>query len=103
MATSSQNMLADQGDKKQEEESQTNDLPAFAANPGAETSFGGAGGVRLDGRLTLLVAPNGLVDFITMDGHFLRGLDPQAYLIAADFHDDDRNVIIDDDALVLFP
>ena len=62
--------------RKQQEESQTSDLPEFGANPGTGTSLGGAGRVRLDGRLTLLITPNGLVDFITMDGHFLRGLDP---------------------------
>lgn len=66
-------------------------------------SFGRFGRIRLDGRRTLLVAPNGLVDFITMDGHFLRGLDPETHLIAADFHNDNRNVIVNDDALVLFP
>jgi hypothetical protein len=37
-----------------------------------------------------------------MDGHFLRSLDPEADLIAADLHNDDRNVVVDDDALVLF-
>jgi hypothetical protein len=57
----------------------------------------------LTGVVLLLIPPNCLVDLITMDRNFLGRFDAQADLIAADFDHDDRNVIIDDDALVLFP
>jgi len=51
----------------------------------------------------LLIAADGFVDFVAMDGHFLRGLYTKSYLVAADLDDDDGNIIIDDDTLVLFP
>src|SRR5262245_49745503 len=51
----------------------------------------------------LLVAANRLVDLITMHRYFLRSFHSEAYLVAADFYHDDRNIIIDNDALVLFP
>jgi hypothetical protein len=38
-----------------------------------------------------------------MNGDLFGSLDPQSDLVAADLHDDDRNVIVDNDALVLFP
>jgi len=40
-------------------------------------------------------------DFAAVDRHFLRGLDPEANLVPADFHHNDGNVIIDDNTLVL--
>ena len=57
----------------------------------------------LAGILLLLVAPNGFVDLITMYGYFLGRFDAKAHFVAADFYDDNRNVIINNDALVLFP
>jgi hypothetical protein len=41
-------------------------------------------------------------DFAPMNGDFLGGLDPQADFVASDLHNDDRNVIVDDDTFVLF-
>jgi hypothetical protein len=38
-----------------------------------------------------------------MNGNFLGRFDAQADFVAADFHHDDRDVIVDDDTLVLFP
>jgi hypothetical protein len=55
------------------------------------------------GILLLLITPNGFIDLITMHGHFLGRFHAKAHFVAADFHDDDRNVIINNDALVLFP
>jgi hypothetical protein len=51
----------------------------------------------------LHIATNGFVNLVAMHRYFLRGLDAQAYLVATNFDDDDRNVIVDDNTLVLFP
>jgi hypothetical protein len=69
------------------------------------TLFRGAGRIGFAGGSVVrsLIAANGFVDLITMDRHFLGCFHTKADLIAADFHHDDRNVIIDDDAFVLFP
>jgi hypothetical protein len=53
--------------------------------------------------LLLLITANGLIDLITVHRHFLGRFDAQADFVAANFYDDNRNVIIDNDALVLFP
>ena len=49
------------------------------------------------GRFILL---DRILDFTTMNGYFLRSFDPQAYLVAANFNNNDGNVIIDDNTLV---
>jgi hypothetical protein len=38
-----------------------------------------------------------------MHWHFLRRFHAKPDLVAADFYDDNRNIIVDDDTLVLFP
>ena len=50
-----------------------------------------------------LTAGNGIEYFLPVNRHFLRCLDSQADLVAADFHDNDRDVVVDDDAFVFFP
>ena len=40
-------------------------------------------------------------DFAPVYRHFLRGLDPKADLISSNLNDDDRDVIVDDNTLVL--
>jgi hypothetical protein len=47
------------------------------------------------------VAVNRIEHFAPVDRHFLRGLNPEANLVSSDLDDDDRNVIIDDNTLVL--
>ena len=44
---------------------------------------------------------NRIEHFAPVDRHFLRGLDPQADLVPSDLDDHDRNVIVDDNTLVL--
>src|SRR3954447_1029801 len=44
---------------------------------------------------------NRLVDLATVDGHILWGFDAQSHLVTADLDHSDRDVIVDDDALVL--
>lgn len=46
-------------------------------------------------------AAYGFVNFVTMHGHFLRSLDTQANFVASDFDHDNRDIVIDDDTLVL--
>ena len=48
----------------------------------------------------VLVSPDRLVHLIAVDGHFLGSLDAQADLVAADFHNHDGDLVVDDDALV---
>ena len=59
-------------------------------------------GLAVDGTI-LLVTANRFVDFIAMNRDFLGGFHPQANFVATDFHHDDRNVIVDDNTLVLLP
>jgi hypothetical protein len=54
-------------------------------------AFGGGG----------FVATNRIEDFPPVNRYFLRGFHPQAHLVASDLDDYDRNVISDDNALVL--
>jgi hypothetical protein len=49
------------------------------------------------------VALNGIIDLTTVDRDLLGCLDAQPHFIAAYFHDDNGDVIVDDDAFVLFP
>ena len=48
-----------------------------------------------------IVALDGIVDLAAMHGHFLRSFHSQAHLIAANFDNDDGNVVVDHDAFVL--
>jgi hypothetical protein len=48
----------------------------------------------------VLIATNGLIDFVTMDWHFLGGLDAQSHFVAANLNNDNSDVVIDDNALV---
>jgi hypothetical protein len=67
--------------------------------------LGSLGCVGLTG---FFAAPGGFVamdrieDLAPVDRHFFRGLDPESDLVSADLHDDDRNVIVDDNTFVLF-
>jgi hypothetical protein len=93
-------LLAEMGYKKE--------LTRRARHAGEWKLFGRGSAVAmrdglLAGILLLLVAPNGFVDLITMYGYFLGRFDAKAHFVAADFYDDNRNVIINNDALVLFP
>jgi hypothetical protein len=38
-----------------------------------------------------------------MHRNFFRRLDTEPHLVATDFNDDDRDVVVDDDALVFLP
>lgn len=51
----------------------------------------------------LLISPNSLVHFITMHGYFLGRFHAQPDFVTADFHNDDCNIIVDNNAFVLFP
>ena len=53
--------------------------------------------------LRLLVAFDGIVDLATVYRHFLGSFNSQTHLVTANFNDNNRDVIVDDDALVLFP
>src|SRR5262245_1959149 len=44
-----------------------------------------------------------IIDLTTMDGDLLGGLHAQSHFVAANFDDDNRDVIVDDDAFVLLP
>jgi hypothetical protein len=49
----------------------------------------------------LLIATNRLIDFVAVNRDFLRSFHSQADLVPTDFHDDDCNVIVDDNTFVL--
>ena len=44
-----------------------------------------------------------IIDFTPVDGHLFRGLHAQTDFVAANFDDDNRDVIVDDDAFVFLP
>ncbi len=48
------------------------------------------------------VAVDGVENLATMNRHFLWRLNAQSHFVAANFHDDNRDVIVNDDTLVLF-
>jgi hypothetical protein len=47
-------------------------------------------------------ALNCIVNFTAVHWHFTRGFHPQANFVTANLDYDNRNLVIDDDALVLF-
>jgi hypothetical protein len=51
----------------------------------------------------ILFAFDGLIYFLSVDRNILRGLDTQANFIALDFHNDNTDIIVDDNAFVLLP
>ena len=57
------------------------------------------------GRVTFLVllfvALDSVIDLAAVDRYFFRSLDSQPHLVPADFHDNDRDVIVDDNTFVL--
>src|ERR1043165_7368327 len=57
---------------------------------------GGSFGVRR-------LAMNRFIDFLAMDGNFLRCDNPQTNLVATNFHDGDGDVIVNDNTFVFFP
>src|SRR5436305_4204522 len=66
------------------------------------------GGVRsrLRGRRAVLggfISLDRIIDFTTMDGDLLRGFHAQSHFVASNLDDDNRDVIVDDDAFVLLP
>lgn len=44
---------------------------------------------------------DGIVNFAAMNRNFLRRFDAEANLISPNFNDDNRDVVVDDDAFVL--
>lgn len=50
----------------------------------------------------LVSALNSIVNFTAVHWHFTGGFHPQANLVTANLDYDNRNLVIDDDALVLF-
>jgi hypothetical protein len=52
---------------------------------------------------SLFVAANGIVDLATMDRYFFGGFDPKSHLVTANLNHYDRNVIVNDNTLVLLP
>ena len=47
------------------------------------------------------VAPNGVKNFAPVDRHLFRRLNAQTNYVASNFDDSDRNVIVDDNTLIL--
>ncbi len=45
---------------------------------------------------------DGVEDLASMNRNFLRGLDTKADLVSTNFNDDDRDIVVDDDAFVFF-
>jgi hypothetical protein len=56
-------------------------------------------GIRIESTGLIL---DGLVNLTTMDGDVLRRLDTETNLVAANFDHGHRDIVVDDDALVLF-
>jgi hypothetical protein len=57
---------------------------------------------RFGGRLVGCFAVNRIKDFLAMDGHILRCTNPQPDFIASYLYDGDDNVVVDNNALILF-
>src|ERR1700728_2315299 len=68
---------------------------------GKDSSGFGANSVGIGIESTGLIL-NGLVDFTTMDGDMLGRLDTETDLVSTDLDHSHRDVVIDNDALVLF-
>ena len=66
---------------------------------------GGVGAGVRGGRAVLDggVALDRIIDLTAMDGDLLGGLNAQSHFVAANLDDDNRDVIVDDDAFVLLP
>lgn len=47
------------------------------------------------------LASDGVIDLTPVHGHFAWSLDAQLHLVATDLHHHDRDVPVNDDALVL--
>jgi hypothetical protein len=77
------------------------DAEGGADRSGVGRRFGLAGLAGLFFSARRFVTADGIEDLSPMDRHFLRGLDPETNLIPSDLDDDDRNVIVDDNTLVL--
>jgi len=52
--------------------------------------------------LLVLTALDGVEDLASMDRYFARGFYTQANFVATDFDNNDGNIVVNDDALVLF-
>ena len=65
--------------------------------------FSGAARIRLAGLVAtdLLTAANRLVDLVSMDRYFLGSIHAQSHLVTPNLNHDNRNIVIDDNALVL--
>ena len=63
---------------------------------------GGREVVDLDAAGVGVLALDGLVDLLAMNGNLSRSVDSQADLVAANFHDGDGDVIVNDNAFVFF-
>jgi len=50
----------------------------------------------------MLSARDGLKDLAAVHWHLLGSLYSEAHLVATYFHNNDRDVVVDDDALVFF-
>jgi hypothetical protein len=48
-----------------------------------------------------VVPLNRVIDFTAMNWHFARSFHAEAYLVSTDFHHNDFDIVIDDDAFVL--
>src|SRR5438270_7469807 len=67
---------------------------------GAGADLAEAGEVLgLDLRRRAVLPADGVVHFLAVDADFLRGVDPQAHLVAPDVHDGDLDVVTDHDRL----
>ena len=67
-------------------------------------SLAGAGRRGLAGRSALHLVPlDRVVNLAAMDGNFLRRFNAQPHFVAANLHDDDRDIVVDHDAFILLP
>tara|TARA_A100001391_G_scaffold199335_1_gene182159 strand:+ start:412 stop:660 length:249 start_codon:yes stop_codon:yes gene_type:complete len=67
-----------------------------------ESPFASFRELTLDGAIGGFVGTlDRFVDFVSMNGHLTRGLNPQTNFVAADFNNNDFDIVIDDDAFVL--
>ena len=56
--------------------------------------------IEADLRRLLVLALNGFIDLLAVDGNFRRGIDAQANFVAANIHDGDNNIVADHDAFI---